>query len=233
MAQELFTYDWHMDDAPAIFQVDMAVPAEALSCRPYMLYIQGKSRKEALTPREERHLAALFKKAEKTLDALFVGSIHVAARQVFFFYTDDAEQGSQAKALIAQEKVLDCTAGLRDDPAGDTYHKLLYPDAARLFTQQNRQQIDLLNIIHILRFCCPKLIFHGIIPFFLPVMQHSELLAALIARRRGAHFRNHTHSHPRRTHCPCPLQAGRGSHPLWQTPHLPVGSFNDLCRCSV
>lgn len=65
MAQELFTYDWHMDDAPAIFQVDMAVPAEALSCRPYMLYIQGKSRKEALTPREERHLAALFKKAEK------------------------------------------------------------------------------------------------------------------------------------------------------------------------
>ena len=37
-------------------------------------------------------------------------------------------------------------------------------------------------------------------------MQHSELLAALIARRRGAHFRNHTHSHPRRTHCPCPLQ---------------------------
>lgn len=145
MAQELFTYDWHMDDAPAIFQVDMAVPAEALSCRPYMLYIQGKSRKEALTPREERHLAALFKKAEKTLDALFVGSIHAAARQVFFFYTDDAEQGSQAKALIAQEKVLDCTAGLRDDPAGDTYHKLLYPDAARLFTQQNRQQIDLLK----------------------------------------------------------------------------------------
>lgn len=145
MAQELFTYDWHMDDAPAIFQVDMAVPAEAISCRPYMLYIQGKSRKEALTPREERHLAALFKKAEKTLDALFVGSIHAAARQVFFFYTDDAEQGSQAKALIAQEKVLDCTAGLRDDPAGDTYHKLLYPDAARLFTQQNRQQIDLLQ----------------------------------------------------------------------------------------
>lgn len=145
MAQELFTYDWHMDDAPAIFQVDMAVPAEAISCRPYMLYIQGKSRKEALTPREERHLAALFKKAEKTLDALFVGSIHAAARQVFFFYTDDAEQGSQAKALIAQEKVLDCTAGLRDDPAGDTYHKLLYPDAARLFTQQNRQQIDLLK----------------------------------------------------------------------------------------
>ena len=117
MAQELFTYDWHMDDAPAIFQVDMAVPAEALSCRPYMLYIQGKSRKEALTPREERHLAALFKKAEKTLDALFVGSIHAAARQVFFFYTDDAEQGSQAKALIAQEKVLDCTCLLYTSPS--------------------------------------------------------------------------------------------------------------------
>ena len=144
MAQELFTYDWHMDDAPAIFRW-ICRPGGSLSCRPYMLYIQGKSRKEALTPREERHLAALFKKAEKTLDALFVGSIHAAARQVFFFYTDDAEQGSQAKALIAQEKVLDCTAGLRDDPAGDTYHKLLYPDAARLFTQQNRQQIDLLK----------------------------------------------------------------------------------------
>lgn len=145
MAQELFTYDWHMDDAPAIFQVDMAVPAEALSCRPYMLYIQGKSRKAALTPWEERRLAPFFKKACKTLDALFVGSIHAADRQVFFFYTDDPDQGDAAKALAAQEKALDCAAGLRDDPAGDTYHKLLYPDAARLFTQQNRQQIDLLK----------------------------------------------------------------------------------------
>lgn len=145
MAQELFTYDWHMDDAPAIFQVDMAVPAEALSCRPYMLYIQGKSRKAALTPWEERRLAPFFKKACKTLDALFVGSIHAADRQVFFFYTDDPDQGDAAKALAAQEKALDCAAGLRDDPAGDTYHKLLYPDAARLFTHQNRQQIDLLK----------------------------------------------------------------------------------------
>lgn len=145
MAQELFTYDWHMDDAPAIFQVDMAVPAEALSCRPYMLYIQGKSRKAALTPWEERRLAPFFKKACKTLDALFVGSIHAADRQVFFFYTADPDQGDAAKALAAQEKALDCAAGLRDDPAGDTYHKLLYPDAARLFTQQNRQQIDLLK----------------------------------------------------------------------------------------
>ena len=145
MAQELFTYDWHMDDAPATFQVDMAVPEQALSCRPYMLYIQGKSRKAALTPWEERRLAPFFKKACKTLDALFVGSIHAADRQVFFFYTDDPDQGDAAKALAAQEKALDCAAGLRDDPAGDTYHKLLYPDAARLFTQQNRQQIDLLK----------------------------------------------------------------------------------------
>ena len=145
MAQELFTYDWHMDDAPATFQVDMAVPEQALSCRPYMLYIQGKSRKAALTPWEERRLAPFFKKACKTRDALFVGSIHAADRQVFFFYTDDPDQGDAAKALAAQEKALDCAAGLRDDPAGDTYHKLLYPDAARLFTQQNRQQIDLLK----------------------------------------------------------------------------------------
>lgn len=145
MEQELFTYDWHMDNAPAIFQVDMAVPAEQLSCRPYLLYIQGKSRKPALTPREERHLAALFKKAEKTLDALYVGSIQAAARQVFFFYTDDPAQEDAAKGLAAREQALDCTAGLREDLAGDTYHKLLYPDAPRLFTQQNRQQIDLLQ----------------------------------------------------------------------------------------
>ena len=145
MAQELFTYDWHMDDAPATFQVDMGIPADQISSRPYMLFIQGKSRKQTLTPREERHLAALFKKCQKALDALFIGSIHGGSRQVFFFYTADAEQGDMAKALAAGEKALECTAGLREDPAGDTYHKLLYPDAARLFTQQNRQQIDLLK----------------------------------------------------------------------------------------
>ena len=50
-----------------------------------------------------------------------------------------------AREIANREKLLQCTAGLREEPGRDTYYKILYPDAARLFTEQNRQQILLLK----------------------------------------------------------------------------------------
>ena len=145
MAEGFFAYDWHMDGAPAKFQVDMELDEGLLSERPYLLYVQGKSRVGDLGGRELKKLAALEKKCRKAIDGLYAGSIQDAARQVFFFYTDTEEALEAARDVAARERALACTAGLREEPGRETYHKLLYPDAARLFTEQNRKQILLLQ----------------------------------------------------------------------------------------
>ena len=145
MAQEYFTYDWHMDDAPAQFLVDMGLSEAELARRPYLLYVQGKSRDGELSPREMKRLDELEKKCRKKLDAIFAGSIHTAERGVFFFYAKEEGALEAAQLIAAKEKILQCAAGLREEPERATFQKILYPDAARLFTEQNRKQLLLLK----------------------------------------------------------------------------------------
>lgn len=141
MAQEYFTYDWHMDGAPARFLVDMELPQAALSGRPYLLYVQGKSRDAELNNRERKRLEELEKKCRKKLGGLFAGSIETAERAVFFFYVEDESALDIARDITGREKLLQCAAGLREELEHSTYHTILYPDAARLFTEQNRKQL--------------------------------------------------------------------------------------------
>lgn len=145
MTQEYFAYDWHMDGAPARFLVDMELSQAALDERPYLLYVQGRSKGAELNNRERKHLAGLEKKCRKKLDALFAGSIETGERGVFFFYAEDESALEIAQAIAEREKLLHCTAGLREEPERTTYHTILYPDAARLFTEQNRKQLLLLK----------------------------------------------------------------------------------------
>lgn len=146
MAQEeFFTYDWHMDGAPARFLVDMELREADLAARPYLIYLQAKSRGGELTSRERKRLEDLEKRCRKKLAALFVGSIQTAERGVFFFYAGDTAVLETAQAIAGREKLLQCAAGLREEPDRATYHKILYPDAPRLFTEQNRKQLLLLK----------------------------------------------------------------------------------------
>ena len=142
MAKEYFTYDWHMDSAPAQFLVDMTLSEAELDQRPYMIYVQGKSRNGILSNRERKHLDELEKKCCKKLDAIFAGSIRTSERGVFFFYAKEQDALEVARGLIDKEKVLQCAAGIREEPDRITFHKILYPDAARLFTEQNRKQLQ-------------------------------------------------------------------------------------------
>lgn len=145
MDQAFFTYDWHMDGAPARFLVDMELSEADLDARPFLLYLQAKSRVGEFTSRERKRLVELEKKCRKKLAALFVGSIETAERGVFFFYTGDTDALGAAQDIAGREKLLLCAAGLREEPERATYHKILYPDAPRLFTEQNRKQLLLLK----------------------------------------------------------------------------------------
>ena len=141
MSEGFFTYDWHMDGEPARFIVDMDLGNEALLSRPYMLYIQGKSRDGKLSGREAKHLDGLEKKCLKRIDGIFAGSIRTEDRGAFFFYTQEEDALEIAKEIAGKEKLLQCTAMLREEPDHETYNVILYPDAARLFTEQNRKQL--------------------------------------------------------------------------------------------
>lgn len=145
MAEELFSYDWHMDGLPAKFLVDMELNGAELEDRPYLLYVQGKSRGGELNSRELKRLSDLEKRCRRKLRGLFTGSILSADREVFFFYVREEGELMAAQEIAARERLLQCAAGLREEPERDTYRKILYPDAARLFTEQNRKQLLLLK----------------------------------------------------------------------------------------
>ncbi|NCB30550.1 MAG: DUF695 domain-containing protein [Clostridia bacterium] len=145
MAEELFSYDWHMDGAPAKFLVDMELRDADLAAMPYLLYVRSKSRQGTFTGREIKHLADLEKKCRKKLMGAFAGSIQSADQQVIFFYVYNAEEAELVQDLAERERLLQCTVGVREEPERDTYRKVLYPDAARLFTEQNRKQLLLLK----------------------------------------------------------------------------------------
>lgn len=146
MAQDLFTYDWQMEGVPAVFLVEMNLDEDGRKARPFLLYIKCASPAGPLGPRQAKKLAALEKKLHKQAEWLFAGSIEDAQRKAFFFYVkDDKEDLALAQGLLDREKSLRCTAACKDDPEGEIYRKLLYPDAARLFTEQNRKQIQFMQ----------------------------------------------------------------------------------------
>ena len=173
MAAELFSYDWKLDGVPAEYTVDMALPAEALASRPYLFYIQGKSRSGAFTSRESKHMGALEKRVRKELDGVYAGEIRTAERQVFFYYGADPGALEPLRKAVEKEKAIQCALGLREDPRGEIYHRLLYPDAARLFTEENRRQIALLKKHGDMLTPARRIAFHTFFP--------TEPLAAIFA----------------------------------------------------
>ena len=60
-----------------------------------------------------------------------------------FFYVSKRKQLQILEEIAQKERYLHCVTGCDVDPQWQTYFKLLYPDAARLYTEVNRKQIDL------------------------------------------------------------------------------------------
>ena len=142
---EWFTYEWHMEGDPAEFAVDTSYLSKAPHPnRPVLMHIRCEMQDQSpLSGKGRRHIDRIEKKCIKELKALYVGYIQDDSRRVMFFYTDKPDRRRALDEIADKEKYLYCAVGCTDDPEWSTYLDLLYPDAAKFQTEENRKHIAL------------------------------------------------------------------------------------------
>lgn len=145
---ELFTYDWQIDGDDALFCVDLALYDHAPDpVYNVLLYINcaaktpGKAFDLGMVKRAENVL----KKCLKATAPLYAGYIRTFDAIQFYFYASEEEHLKAVEKIALKERVLYCRAGMQKEPEWQTYFRLLYPDAAKLQTEQNRRHIALLK----------------------------------------------------------------------------------------
>lgn len=140
-----YYYDWQMDGDPAEFAVDTRFFDKApYENRPVLLHMRCEMKDGTeLNGRGRRHIVRLEKKCKSDLKALYAGYIEDAYRRVMFFYTDKASRIEVLDDMADRERYLYCSAGASDDPEWNTYLNLLYPDAAKYYTETNRKNAQL------------------------------------------------------------------------------------------
>ena len=128
----------------ARFGADMARIDADRAARPLLMYVscQSRSEKRETLSAIERSIASGVKdKLIKKLGALYAGYIEIDAQMQYYFYIHDAEEFERGETIAEKTPLMDCTAGLADEPDWLTYKTLLYPDAAKLQTELNRDHI--------------------------------------------------------------------------------------------
>lgn len=143
-----FEYDWQVEGEPACFAVDLALADVPRSERPLLLYVSCQSKKSSaqrLSAFETTRAEALCAKVKKALGALYAGYIEMEAQRQYYFYIHNAGEFRQAEALADKEPFLACRAGFAPEEDWLTYDSLLYPDAAKLQTERNRELIGLMR----------------------------------------------------------------------------------------
>ena len=142
---EWFTYEWHMEGDPAEFAVDTSYLSSAPNPnKPILLHIRCEMQEQGpLSNRGRRRIGRIEKKCLKELKAQYVGHVQDDSRRVMFFYTDKPERIRTLEEIADKEKYLYCAVGCSEDPEWSTYLELLYPDAAKFQTEENRKHIAL------------------------------------------------------------------------------------------
>ena len=111
---------------------------------------QSRSEKRETLSAIERSIASGVKdKLIKKLGALYAGYIEIDAQIQYYFYIHDAEEFERGETIAEKTPLMDCTAGLADEPDWLTYKTLLYPDAAKLQTELNRDHIALMKKLNL------------------------------------------------------------------------------------
>lgn len=137
-------YDWRVDGSDARFCVDMSLYAKApveSSTELVFVYFASPSEKP-LKAGEMRRVEGLVARCVKKLGKDYVGCIQTAAMQQYYFYTDSEEKYSALQQLFQKERRLTVKLGCKHEPKWTTYYKLLYPDAAKLQTVRNKENIE-------------------------------------------------------------------------------------------
>ncbi len=148
MTPNWLEYDWQVRNAPAQFLVDLAYFENIPEGHETLLWLSlaCPELSRAFRPAESRRGDGVFKKAQKALHgAKYVGAIFLPAQRQYYFYTRDEAQLEALEALAGKESKLLLTCGRAPEPGWQTYHKLLYPDAAKFQTVDNKKTIELLK----------------------------------------------------------------------------------------
>ncbi len=140
---ELFTYDWQYEGEDAVFTADLALSGEGeQGAYPFVFRLYCRAPKGGkLGARALRHVETMCKNAAKE-GFLFVGRVDTEDRAILFFYGKSMVSLSSLEYLYEKERLLECRADAQEDPSWSFYQGFLYPDAAKLQTEENRKQIE-------------------------------------------------------------------------------------------
>ncbi|HWS28524.1 MAG TPA: DUF695 domain-containing protein [Clostridia bacterium] len=145
---EFFTYDWQIDGDDALFCADLTLydyaPDPNHSVLMYMS-CAAKTLGKAFDAGMEKRAEGVLKKCLKAIAPLYAGYIRTSDAKQFYFYASAEESLESLEKIAGRERVLYCRAGIQAEPEWQTYFRLLYPDAAKLQTEQNRRHIALLK----------------------------------------------------------------------------------------
>lgn len=143
-----FDYEWPLDGRDARFRVDLALASAPQAERPVLVYVSCESKRakaDSLNALETGRAEAVCKKCLKALAPFYAGYIETGAQRQYYFYVKEAELLDEADRIAEKELFLECRAGMQQEPGWATYKKLLYPDAAKLQTEDNRKRINLMT----------------------------------------------------------------------------------------
>ncbi|MCE5234948.1 MAG: DUF695 domain-containing protein [Clostridiaceae bacterium] len=143
-----FTYDWQIDGDDAVFSADLSLYERAPDPNNSVLLYMNCAAKAAGKPLDdklERRAEGVLKKCLKALPLLCAGFIRTSDAKQFYFYAHAPEGLNTLEAIAQKERGLYCRAGMQLEPEWQTYLRLLYPDAAKLQTEQNRHHLALLK----------------------------------------------------------------------------------------
>ena len=143
------TYDWEVQNLPAVFHVDMqyAPEPEKLNGHTCLLFLTCSSKhpkKTGFSALEKMCLDKLLKNAQKVLgnETLFVGYIDLNCQRRYYFYTADPRLVLSLSELAHNESFIHVECSRTDEPGFDTYYYFLFPDDAKYQTIVNKEYIN-------------------------------------------------------------------------------------------
>lgn len=137
-------YDWKLDGGDARFRVDMSLYTNAPieGCAELVFIYCASLSEQPLKAGELRRIDSLIARCIKKLGKEYVGCIESAAMHQYYFYIDSEEKYSAFQQMLQKERKLTVKLGCKSEPKWTTYFKLLYPDAAKLQTVRNKENIE-------------------------------------------------------------------------------------------
>lgn len=144
-----FEYDWPIEGETARFAVDMELTDMQSEAWPCLSYLSCESRRKdapSLNAIETARAEAVKNAFLRDTSCLYAGYIETGAQRQYYFYSHERNAQRVLAQLAGKEKLfLACRAGAAEEPSWVTYRSLLYPDAAKLQTERNRELIALMR----------------------------------------------------------------------------------------